>query len=96
MSSPSLSLFLGFCVTREFSAALDQVNPGLKTLLLEGGEHYLQEHQMADARYLGKNLGEMTDLTELELVEKNIYSLLQRLVPSFPVEEYPLTLLIPQ
>lgn len=59
---------------------------------MQGGEEYLNEFSYKGMRFLGKGLGSMISLSELELIEKNIYSLLKKVVSQFPYEEVPLYL----
>lgn len=86
-------LFLGFPVDGLFAGQLEKTNPHLvREFINETGEYLLeiQHHQM---RYIGKKAGFIIELPKLELLQKNIYSLLKRLVPNFPYEETPLYLL---
>lgn len=86
-------LFIGFPVTFECASALDQVAPEMRQLFIqhESGE-YLQEVVYGETRYLAKSVGETADVAALPLLERNIYSLLHRLIPDYPFEATPLVL----
>lgn len=89
----SAQLFLGFPVDQIFAQKLDKANPNLvKEFIREDGE-YLCALEHKGLRYLGKHLGAMVAFPQLEMMEKNIYSLLKRLVPEFPYDEAPLYLI---
>ncbi len=89
-----LSLFLGFCVDSPLSDAIDLVDPGVVALFIGSGDaHYLQETMYEGKRYIGKFLGSITDTSTLSLVESNIYSLMKRIVPTYPSGELPLYLI---
>lgn len=87
-----IDLFLGFPVDPLYQAALSKANPKIIAQFVQGSGDYLIEVLHRDMRFLGKNIGKMITLAELELLEKNIYSLLKRLVSEFPYEETPLYL----
>ncbi len=87
------SLFLGLPVTSTLEIALKQANPGLFALFTKGGPDYLEFYEQSSQRFLGKNLGEVTDLSRIELVGVNIYSLVLRLAPNYPCQTTPLTLI---
>lgn len=84
-------LFLGFPVDPLFAVALGKTNPFAVKQFLGGGD-YLTDLTHNDMRYLGKFLGKISTLPQLELVENNVYSLLKRVVPNFPYQETPLYL----
>ena len=81
-----------------FLSALNALNPKVVAIYVthEGScvseAVYLQEFVHHETRYLGKFLGSKTDLSSLELLEENIYSILKRLVPSYPYLDVPLKL----
>lgn len=92
MSVPKFQLFLGFLVEEPFHSALESINPELKEVFISEDKNYLQSINLNGSRYLGKFIGEKCDLQSLHDIEKNIYSLLTKLVPDFPVEGTPLRL----
>lgn len=93
MQVAKLELFLGYPITGALEQELGRVNPALLPLFTQGGDEYLVDLQVEGVRYLGKHLGPMSDLGELELAERNIVSLMKRLLPTYPFQEQSLTLL---
>lgn len=93
MQVAKLELFLGFPITGSLEQELGRVNPALLTLFTQGGDEYLVDLYVEGTRYLGKHLGSMSDLGELELAGRNIVSLMKRLVPSYSFQEQSLLLL---
>lgn len=88
----SACLFLGFPVDPLFAEKLKKANPALLNAFIQEGGEDLCEINYRQMRYIGKRLGSIISLDNLELLEKNIYSFLKRLVPDFPYEEAPLYL----
>ena len=86
-------LFLAFPVSHEFEKVLARVNPDLLTVFTQGGESYLEDRQIEGVRYLGKALGQLADLGAIDLLEENIYSLLERIDPHFAYRQQPLILI---
>lgn len=89
----SAQLFLGFPVDQIFKQKLDQANPNLVNEFIQDDGEYLCELDHQGLRYIGKRLGGMVALPQLEMMEQNIYSLLKRIVPEFPYDEAPLYLI---
>jgi hypothetical protein len=88
-----INLFLGFPVDALYELQLAQANPNIVALFVQKtNDEYLREIFHNEIRFLGKNIGKMTSLTQLELLENNIYSLLKKLVADFPYDEIPLYL----
>lgn len=85
-------LFLGFPVDDLYSKQLDQVNPNLVKAFIQENEDYLTETHYNEMRFIGKVVGEIIALPQLELLEQNVYSLLKKIVPDFPYKEVPLYL----
>lgn len=85
-------LFLGFPVDELFAQALDKVNPNVIAQFIQDEDDYLQEITHNEMKFLGKPIGKMIALPQLDLLEANIYSLLKKLVQDFPYEEVPLYL----
>lgn len=88
----SAKLFLGFPVDQEFSFHLQKVNPHLTSLFIQKSGQYLEEVNFKGVSYLGKYAENVTDSSELELLEANVYSLLKKLVPDYSYEKVPLLL----
>jgi hypothetical protein len=85
-------LFLGFVINEAFAHELNQINPILKKMFIQEGEEYLHEILYRERPYLGKFVPPLSDLSSIESLEINIYSLLRKLVPDYPYAEHPLTL----
>lgn len=93
MTSFSTRLFLGFPKTDIFEKILRSADPQLIEMFIQQNSEYLEEISHHDVVYLGKWAGPMTDIKTLTLMELNIYSLLQRIAPDFPVTQTPLKLI---
>jgi hypothetical protein len=76
-------LFFGFPVDESFQKELAEIPDAIRTLFIDGKE-YLQSVEKGGITYLGKSLGECTNLTSLELTQAHIISLLKLLVPKYP------------
>lgn len=88
-----VELFLGFPVDDLFALQLENANHNLVKEFTKENDQYLSEIRYKEMRYIGKKAGSIATLSQLELLQENIYSLLKRLVPNFPYEESPLYLL---
>lgn len=87
-----LDLFLGFPVDRNFQERLQEIKPELLSLFIGPDPAYLQELSSEEGYFLGKKIGKEIDLENLRLAEENIYSLLKRLLPDYPVKDVSLIL----
>ncbi len=85
-------LFLGIRVDDALDQALADVNPHLLDHLVKNGSDYLHETTLENQRYIGKNLGRISEIENLDLLEANIYSLLKKLLPDYPFEPTSLVL----
>jgi hypothetical protein len=94
MNSFTVQLFLGFPVNTDFENKLIDLNPHFVSAYIRDDDLYLQETISNDIRYLGKCIPEnvVTDILQLELLESNIYSILNKLLPNHPSQEIPLEL----
>jgi hypothetical protein len=89
-----IHLFLGFVLDARFLERLDAVNSKKRELFVQNGNSaYLQIASYQNRSYLGKFIGEIMRVEELYLMEKNIYTLVCKLVPSYPYADIPLILL---
>jgi hypothetical protein len=80
-------LFLGLPITPLFSKILDTANPNtIKFFISENEDSYLKEVTFEQNRYIGKFLGETVTIFELHLLEKNIYSILNKMIPDYPFD----------
>lgn len=87
-----LQLFLGYPVDELFAARLHEISPELKAHFVGLNPDYLEECRIGGNHFLGKKVGKEIDLDNLKQVEKNIYSLLDRLVPTYPFRDKSLIL----
>jgi len=88
----SVKLYLGFPLDKIAETKLSASNPFVLKTFIQEGENYLEEITLEGCRYLGKILGDITDLQKLELSEANIYSLINKLLPDLPIKNTPLIL----
>lgn len=88
------SLFLGFPVSYSYADALTKIDPQILNLFIsENIESYLKEVSVDGVRYVGKFVEEVLTIPDLVVLEKNIYSVLNKFVPDYPYEDVPLVLL---
>lgn len=79
--SYDLQLFLGLPVTAKLEAELQKANPNIKKIFICNQGDYLHQVTYQGTSYLGKQAGAMTSLQELELLQANIWSLLDKVLP---------------
>lgn len=89
----AVRLFLGFPVDDAFALKLEKVPPAILNSFISEGENYLQDIIDQGVRYLGKFSVPCIELSALELLETNIYSLLQKIEPNYFYHNTPLVLL---
>ncbi|NGX57783.1 MAG: hypothetical protein K940chlam3_00678 [Chlamydiae bacterium] len=92
MIPEKVDLFLGYPVSQELAALIDSIPADRRDLYIQSTGEYLTEIQIDNHRYLGKSCGNLSELENLTLLEENIYTLLEKVVPDFPYTETPLTL----
>lgn len=85
-----IQLFLGFPVDALYAAELDKVNPNLVSQYVQESDDHLREIIQNEMRFIGKNIGKIITLPQLDLIENNIYSVLSKLVQDYPYDETPL------
>lgn len=85
-------LFLGFPVDEVVTRKLSTLNPNVLSIYLSEGDQYLKQLSYKGMDYIGKNVPEAADLMELQLLEANIYSLLNKLLFDYPCQKTPLVL----
>lgn len=84
-----MELFLGYRVTEPLERALADSPPPLQAFLLQGKD-YLQKIVIENLHYLGKVVPSPLSLEELERQERHLSSLLKKLLPRHPIDQYPL------
>lgn len=85
-------LFLGLPLSLAFQQELDQLPNSMREIFIQSEPSpYLQRIECEGVGYLGKYLGASVELNDLDSLQDHIYSLLKKLIPSYPYE--PLLLL---
>lgn len=93
MPLPKYQLFLGFPMDDVFLESFEQIDEKVQNFFVREDDQYLQKVTNASGTiYLGKFIGDKTDLEELHDIEANIYSLLKRIAPDYPFHQTPLRL----
>jgi hypothetical protein len=87
-------LFLGFEVSPLFEEQLTQANPYAVTLFIQGEakSDYLTSVEHDGKKWIGKFAKAPFETEQILLLQSNIYSLVQKLVPSFSSDKAPLHL----
>jgi hypothetical protein len=85
-------LFLGCQVDASFEKHLSKTSPQLISLFIQPKGEYLHQMIYQDQRYLGRFITSPSNLSEIELLELHVFSLLKRLVPDYSYENAPLWL----
>lgn len=87
-----VDLFLGFPVTEELAAQIDSLPAKQRDLYIQPSGEYLTEVSIETGHFFGKPCGKLARREDLILLEENIYSLLEKILPNYPFRETPLTL----
>lgn len=77
------NLFLAYPITPRLQTALDLTNPSLVSFFTQGRPDYLEIIEQEGVKYIGKWIGETSDLTAAEQLRLNVKSLLMRLAPNY-------------
>lgn len=85
-------LFLGFPLTESLNNKLDKTDPRLIDMFVNANGPYLKLVVHEECTFLGKEIGQSTDLVKIKLLEANIYSILSKLLPEYPFKNNPLFL----
>lgn len=85
-------LFLGVEIDDNLSNMLAKANPRLLELLIQNEPIYLQRASCQRKDYLGKYVGDLISLSQLELIELNIMSLLKKISPEYTPQPFSLVL----
>lgn len=86
------SLFIGIPVDATLAQAIEGLNPHKRELFIANGSDYLHEAVFEGQRYLGKCLDKVQEMSQFELIEANIVSLITKLFPDYPAKEKALLL----
>lgn len=78
-------LFLGLKKDRDLDQLMAKIPEELKTLFFSKQGGYLQQLQIKDEVYLGKYLGSVVDVSELDLCIANVTSLFNKFIPEYQV-----------
>jgi hypothetical protein len=81
-------LFLGIKINESLSTHLAKANPNLLALLIQDESIYLQKISHQENDYIGKYVGNLVSLAQLELIELNILSLLKKICPDCPTQGF--------
>lgn len=85
-------VFLGIKELPLLEETLQKNSPQFLALFIQDHPDYLQRVYLHQQPYLGRFLGSHVDLSCLDLIEENIYSLLHRLASDYPFQEADLEL----
>lgn len=86
-------LFLGYCTSPALTHALSSVDFRKVALFIQDENiQYLSEVVYAGESYVGKFADQISSIEHLTLLETNIFSILKKLIPTFPFEDSQLLL----
>jgi hypothetical protein len=88
----AVELFLGFPCTSEYLSIFQELPASLVKVFVSQDASYLQKLETEGGSFLGKRIGKEVDVEGLKNLEANIYSLLNRLTPDFPIKDTSLVL----
>lgn len=80
-------LFMGLELEPRIEESLQKNSPSLLEFFIQDHPDYLKKMTFEGKSYLGKTVGKAVDLTQIELVEVNIFSLLHRLMPESSLQD---------
>jgi len=87
------SLFYGIECHSSFQERLKQVPERILNFIIQDHSDYLQQISYEGKIFLGRRLGEMTDLHALELLDRSLESLVLKLIPDYSREAAPFVLI---
>lgn len=85
-------VFIGMPLEGLFLATYEAVPAQKRALFVGKDETSLREIQYQDKKYVGRFVPAMSSITDLEMIEQNVFSVLKRLTPEFHFDETPLIL----
>jgi hypothetical protein len=86
------TLFAGLLVSADLQIHLNQADTNLKAAFLQSSD-YLQFITYQDQLYIGKQMGDLLAVAELENVHLHLSSLLKRLLADYSYDPYSLVLI---
>lgn len=89
-----LDLFLGFLVDANLDSLLKNINPNVGKFFINNSSDYLHEISYKSRRYIGKFIGEMSSLEDLDLCYANMESIFRKLIPDYALSANPHLLII--
>ena len=90
----SLELFFGFPIEQDLERLLRKSTPQILRIFIDNKSEYLHELIHEEKRYLGKFLGEMATIDDLELIQSNIYSIVKRIAGECDFSSHPAVVLV--
>jgi hypothetical protein len=87
-----VELFFGIPLEDQVAEHLALVDKSLLRIFLSENGDYLRQVDYNGRQYLGKLAGDVCDLSSLELLQTNIHSLLNKLLPMSAYQKIPLEL----
>lgn len=94
MTTLNSLLFLGLPIDESFAILLKKNKPEYISLFINSNNIYLEEINFQEVRYLGKYVKNEESLTQLKLLEANIYSLLKKLAANYDYSKSNLVLFV--
>lgn len=88
-----IPLFFGLMLDDALKRQIAEVNVHVEALFLHDQTgSYLQEHKAGNSHYIGKWIGSLAEVRDLELLENHIYSIMTKVAGSIDRSRYPLKL----
>ena len=83
-------LFFGLPIDSTLDSLIKKIDPEISSIFIGGIDSpYLSIIEHQGERFIGKYAGEIALLDELELLQTNIFSLLDKIFPEFSVIDRP-------
>lgn len=89
MSLLDVQLFIGLELTPDLRRALSRADSKLVDYFIDNGQDYLTRVSLDSRRFLAKPVDKLTQMEQLELMENNLRSLCQRLLPDVDLSSHP-------
>lgn len=92
-SLPKVLLFIGYPLSPQLMQALDLLPENLKSIYIDPEEPYLHNITVDEDSFLGKYFEGQPSFEELELLSKNISSILHKIFPEYSFDSKLMSLL---